>query len=94
MCLLVRVERNAVSVRTTAKHTGVYTALLQWFWSFAKDPGDRRECGGTVSRRVNPEGKPVKMAEEQARQLAEHVAALEAELQAMLQANAELTRGL
>ena len=34
------------------------------------------------------------MAEEQARQFAEHVAALEGELQATLQANAELTRGL
>ena len=34
------------------------------------------------------------MAEEQARQLAECVAALEAELQATLQANAKLTRGL
>ena len=34
------------------------------------------------------------MADEQTRQLAERVAALEAELQATLQANAELTRGL
>ena len=34
------------------------------------------------------------MANEQTRQLAERVAALEAELQATLQANAELTRGL
>ena len=34
------------------------------------------------------------MADEQTRQLVERVAALEAELQATLQANAELTRGL
>ena len=34
------------------------------------------------------------MADEQTRQLAERVAALEAKLQATLQANAELTRGL
>ena len=34
------------------------------------------------------------MAEEQMRQLAERVAALEAELQATRQANAELTQGI
>ena len=86
---------HAVSVRTTVKRTRVYAALLQWFRSFARDLGGRRECGGTISRRVNPEEKKsAKMAEEQARQLAERVATLESELQATLQANAELTRGL
>ena len=85
---------HAVSVRTTAKRTRVYAALLQRFRSFARDLRDRRECGSALSRRVNPEGKFAKMVEEQARQLAEHVATLEAELQATLQANAELTRGL
>ena len=38
--------------------------------------------------------QPAKMAEEQMRQLAERVAALEAELQATRQANAELTQGI
>ena len=38
--------------------------------------------------------QPAKMAEEQMRQLAERVAALEAELQATRQANAELTQGM
>ena len=85
---------HAVSVITIAKRMRVYAALLQWFRSFARDPRDRRECGSALSRRVNPEGKPTKMAEEQARQLAERVPALEAELQATLQANTELMRGL
>ena len=38
--------------------------------------------------------QPAKMAEEQMRQLAERVAALEAELQATRQANAELMQGM
>ena len=44
--------------------------------------------------KVDRFNQPAKMAEEQMRQLAERVAALEAELQATRQANAELTQGI
>ena len=52
------------------------------------------QCDGAVLKKVDRFSVPAKMAEEQMRQLAERVAALEAELQATRQANAELTQGI
>ena len=93
-CFSVRVRTRAVSAGKRVYRPADTPRTLQWFRSFGLShrrlTDDWRRSFEKVDRFKTCE----KMAEEQMRQLAERIAALEAELRATQQANAELTQGL